>query len=150
RRGAGAARPLRRLAQHRRGRGSRRGARARARAGARAMTGRARIDVHHHILPPHYTSWVRAHGIEAAGGRALPEWSAESTLRTMEENGIAKAIVSVSAPGVQLDAKKCDDATARAMAREVNEFSGRVAADHPGRFGFFATLTLPDIDGSLA
>ena len=114
------------------------------------MTGQARIDVHHHILPPRYTSWVRAHGIEAAGGRALPDWSAESTLRTMDENGIAKAIVSVSAPGVQLDAKKRDDATALAMAREVNEFSARVAADHPGRFGFFATLTLPDVDGSLA
>jgi predicted TIM-barrel fold metal-dependent hydrolase len=114
------------------------------------MTGRRRIDVHHHILPPRYTSWVRAHGIAGAGGRALPDWSAESTLRTMDDNGIAKAIVSVSAPGVQLDANKRDDAAARAMAREVNEFSARVAADHPGRFGFFATLTLPDIEGSLA
>ena len=114
------------------------------------MMGRRRIDVHHHILPPRYTSWVRAHGIAGAGGRALPDWSAESTLRTMDDNGIAKAIVSVSAPGVQLDANKRDDAAARAMAREVNEFSARVAADHPGRFGFFATLTLPDIEGSLA
>jgi len=114
------------------------------------MTGRRRIDVHHHILPPRYTSWVRAHGIAGAGGRALPDWSAESTLRTMDDNGIAKAIVSVSAPGVQLDANKRDDAAARAMAREVNEFSARVAADHPGRFGFFATLALPDVESSLA
>ena len=114
------------------------------------MTGRRRIDVHHHILPPRYTSWVRAHGIEGAGGRALPDWSAESTLRTMDDNGIAKAIVSVSAPGVRLDANKRDDAAARAMAREVNEFSARVAADHPGRFGFFATLALPDVESSLA
>jgi predicted TIM-barrel fold metal-dependent hydrolase len=112
------------------------------------MTSRERIDVHHHILPPRYTSWLRAHGIEDAGGRALPDWSVESTLRMMEENGIAKAIVS--APGVQLDANKRDDAAARAIAREVNEFSARVAADHPGRFGFFATLTLPDVAGSLA
>jgi predicted TIM-barrel fold metal-dependent hydrolase len=38
---------------------------------------------------------------------------------------------------------------ARTWARRVNEFSAQVAADHPGRFGFFATLTLPDLDGAL-
>jgi predicted TIM-barrel fold metal-dependent hydrolase len=114
------------------------------------MTGRARIDVHHHILPPRYTSWLRAHGIADAGGRALPEWSADTTLELMEEREIAKAIVSVSAPGVRPDPSKRDDAAARAMAREVNEFTARVVSDHPGRFGFFATITLPDMDGSLA
>ena len=114
------------------------------------MNGRQRIDVHHHILPPRYTSWLRAHGIEHAGGRELPAWSVESTLRMMDENEIARAIVSVSAPGVQLDPDKRDDASARATAREVNEFNARVVADHPDRFGFFATLTLPDVEGALA
>src|SRR6185436_8979750 len=71
-------------------------------------------------------------------------------LRTMDENEIAKAIVSVSAPGVQLDANKRDDAAARAMAREVNEFTAHVVADHPDRFGFFATLTLPDAESAVA
>jgi predicted TIM-barrel fold metal-dependent hydrolase len=113
------------------------------------MTGLARIDVHHHILPPRYTSWLRAHGIHDAGGRALPDWSAEATLAMMDDREIAKAIVSVSAPGVQLDPEKRDDAAARAMARELNEFSARVVADHRGRFGFFATLSLPDVEGSL-
>ena len=114
------------------------------------MTGRARIDVHHHILPPRYTSWLRAHGVADAGGRALPDWSAESTLQLMDEREIAKAIVSVSAPGVRPDANKRDDAAARAMAREVNELTARVVSDHRDRFAFFATLTLPDVDGSLA
>ncbi|MDR3530902.1 MAG: amidohydrolase family protein [Rhodopila sp.] len=36
------------------------------------------------------------------------------------------------------------------MAREVNEYAAKVVADHPGRFGFYATLTLPDVDGALA
>ncbi len=36
------------------------------------------------------------------------------------------------------------------MAREVNEFTAKIAADSPSRFGFFATLTLPDVDGALA
>ncbi len=31
----------------------------------------------------------------------------------------------------------------------MNEFAARVAADHPRRFGFFATLPMPDVDGAL-
>jgi hypothetical protein len=37
----------------------------------------------------------------------------------------------------------------RAMAREVNEFGVRLASDHPGRYGLFASLPLPDTQGSL-
>ena len=114
------------------------------------MTGRRRIDVHHHVLPPRYSSWLRAHGIDAAGGRALPNWSVEETLRMMDEREIAKAILSVSAPGVHLDPGKRDDAAARAMAREVNEFAAGLVRQLPARFGFFATLTLPDVEGALA
>lgn len=36
------------------------------------------------------------------------------------------------------------------MARSVNEFAADVVRTRPGRFGFFATLTLPDVDGALA
>lgn len=110
---------------------------------------RRRIDVHHHLLPPRYTSWLRAQGIHDAGGRELPAWSVEETLAMMDEREIAKAIVSVSAPGVHPDPAKRDDAGGRAMARDVNEFAARLVHDHPGRFGFFATLTLPDVDGAL-
>jgi len=114
------------------------------------MTARRRIDVHQHVLPPRYTSWLRSQGIHDAGGRELPAWSAEDALRVMDDHDIERAILSVSAPGVHPDPSKRDDAGARAMAREVNEFGARVVRDHPGRFGFFATLTLPDVDGALA
>jgi predicted TIM-barrel fold metal-dependent hydrolase len=36
------------------------------------------------------------------------------------------------------------------MARRVNELVARAAQDHRARLGFFATLTLPDVDGALA
>ena len=36
------------------------------------------------------------------------------------------------------------------MARSVNEYCAEMVAAHPGRFGFLATLTLPDLDGALA
>lgn len=67
----------------------------------------------------------------------------------MDDHEIATAIVSVSTPGVHLTPATRVDPVARAKAREVNEFAARLVADHPGRFGFFATLPLPDVDGSL-
>ena len=58
--------------------------------------------------------------------------------------GIATGILSVSTPGVHLG----DAALARDKAREVNEFAADVARRMPDRFGFFATLTLPDVEGA--
>jgi predicted TIM-barrel fold metal-dependent hydrolase len=64
----------------------------------------------------------------------------------MDARGVETAILSVSTPGVHLG----DDAEARARAREVNECAAKVVHDHPARFGFFATLALPDVEGALA
>lgn len=104
----------------------------------------ARIDTHQHIVPPFYADWLAANGV-TAGGLPIPTWSAEGALDLMESAQIAKAILSVSTPGVHLG----DDAIARSMARKVNEFAADVVNRHPGRFGFFATLTLPDVEGSI-
>lgn len=38
---------------------------------------------------------------------------------------------------------------ARVFARELNEFGAKMVADHEGRFGLFAVLPLPDVDGAL-
>ena len=108
-----------------------------------------RIDVHQHAVPGAYGEWLGTKGIADAGGRALPGWSAEEAVRLMDDHDIATAILSVSAPGVHLDPNRRSDPEARRMAREMNELLARVAEDHPTRFGFFATLTLPDLDGAL-
>lgn len=104
-----------------------------------------RIDTHQHIVPPAYAAWLERQGL-TAGGLPIPQWSAEEALDLMEAAGIDAGILSVSTPGVHLG----DDAEAQRVARDVNEFAAAVVARHPGRFGFFATLTLPDVDGALA
>ncbi|MEH2461588.1 amidohydrolase family protein [Nostoc sp.] len=109
------------------------------------MSNPARIDVHQHIVPPAYANWLTEKGIDA-GGLPIPQWSVEAALKMMDEQGIATGIVSVSTPGVHLG----NDAEARSKAREVNEFVAQVVRDRPDRFGFFATLTLPDVEGAIA
>jgi len=103
-----------------------------------------RIDTHHHVVPPEYAAWLRRRGKEA-GGLPIPDWSSEAALALMDERGVETAILSVSTPGVHLG----DDAEARALARDVNEYAAAMVRSHPGRFGFFATLCLPDVRGSL-
>lgn len=107
------------------------------------MTGR--IDTHHHMVPPAYASWLHDQG-QKAGGLPIPDWSVDGSLAVMDATGIESAILSVSTPGVHLG----DDGEARTMARRVNETAAEAVKDHPDRFGFFATLTLPDVDGALA
>jgi len=109
------------------------------------VSGPRRIDVHHHVVPPAYKQWLRNRRL-AAGGLPIPDWSVEASLELMDERGVETAILSVSTPGVHLG----DNVEARALAREVNEFAAKVVHDHPARFGLFATLTLPDVDGALA
>ncbi len=107
-----------------------------------------RIDVHQHPVPPAYAAWLRSKDIRDAGGRELPEWSVEGALRVMDDHDIETAVLSLSAPGVHLDPSTREDPVARAKAREMNDLAARVVADHPRRFGFFATIPLPDVEGA--
>jgi 6-methylsalicylate decarboxylase len=102
-----------------------------------------RIDVHHHVASP---GWIDA--MQARGKLRGPwlKWSAAKAVENMEHDGVAAAVVSITTPGVWFG----DVASARKLARECNEYAARLAADHPGRFGSFATLPMPDIEGSLA
>lgn len=104
-----------------------------------------RIDTHQHIVPPDYAGWLARKGLNA-GGRAIPPWTEDSALALMAQTRTATAILSVSTPGVHLG----DDGEAREMARAVNEFAAAVVRRQPERFGFFATLTLPDVEAAVA
>jgi predicted TIM-barrel fold metal-dependent hydrolase len=102
------------------------------------------IDVHHHILPDiFWRATNEAHG--PVGGFAPPPWSKEGALSYMDDAGIDVAITSISTPGVHMG----DDAAARDLARRVNELSAELIQEHPDRFGGYAALPLPDVDGAL-
>ncbi len=105
-----------------------------------------RIDVHHHILPPNYVARIGSDriGPMIVAGKT-PVWTPQHSIEAMNRNGIEKAITSISAPGLW-----CSDAAqTRALTRECNDYAAQMRLDHPGRFGMFASLPLPDIESSL-
>jgi 6-methylsalicylate decarboxylase len=110
--------------------------------------GPQRIDVHHHFLPPGYIQTVEARLLTTHGrlhAAQMTNWSPAADVERMDAAGIALAIGSISIPGVWFGEAE----PARLMAREWNEYAANVVIDYPGRFGFFAVIAPPDIDGSL-
>jgi predicted TIM-barrel fold metal-dependent hydrolase len=103
---------------------------------------RHRIDVHHHFAPP---GLVKRIFELKTGQHALAEWTVEKSIEDMDRAGIAKAITSISPPGVWTG----DVATTRSLARECNDYAAGLVRDFRGRFGMFAVLPLPDVEASL-
>jgi 6-methylsalicylate decarboxylase len=101
-----------------------------------------RIDVHSHIWPPKYVSLARENKatITVANG-----WTPAKAIEDMDQSGTATALTSITAPGLWFGNKE----VARKLARESNDYAAQLIRDHPRRFGMFAALPLPDIDGSL-
>lgn len=109
------------------------------------MTSGNKIDVHHHVLPQFFRDAQTAGGYPSTAYRAFPDWSPELSLALMDRLGIATSIMSFSAPGTYFG----DIATTRDLVRRCNDYLAELADKHPGRFGGFACLPLPDIDASL-
>jgi predicted TIM-barrel fold metal-dependent hydrolase len=101
-----------------------------------------RIDTHHHLSSPGFVAEIAG---RRTGQTPLIQWSVQKSLDDMDKGGVATSILSISEPGVffgNYDA-------ARALARECNEFGAKTISDHKGRFGQFAIVPLPDVDGAL-
>jgi 6-methylsalicylate decarboxylase len=104
------------------------------------------VDVHAHFVTDEYIAAAKAAGhVHPDGMPGWPAWDPETHLELMDRCGIDTSLLSVSSPGIHFG----DDRAARALARSVNEFGAAVAAGHPGRFGHFASLPFPDVEGSL-
>jgi predicted TIM-barrel fold metal-dependent hydrolase len=105
-----------------------------------------RIDVHHHMLPKEWIAAAREHKPGGHWPAHVLEWTPEGSLANMDRHGIATAILGIGLPGVWWG----DVEAARRLARWLNEYAAGLVRAYPGRFGFFATLPMPDVEGSLA
>src|ERR1700722_17155524 len=101
-----------------------------------------RIDTHHHFSAPGFIAAISARKTKQL---PLEHWTPEKSIEDMDKSGVATSMISTSEPSVWFG----DNEAARKLARECNEYGARLIADHPGRFGMYSTIPLPDVDGSL-
>lgn len=104
--------------------------------GARTMSDNKnwRIDVHHHVVPPEFA--------DDSLPIKLPDTATQ--LRSMDGWHIQTAITSLTPRVILKNMHRL-----REVARICNEFQARMLLEHPSRFGAFALLPLPDVDGAL-
>lgn len=104
------------------------------------MTHPHRIDVHFHTVPPAFVKAIETEGIVAR----TPDWSPESALAVMDRHGINVAITSLSVPGTHFG----NDAKARILSRQCNDYYAEYVGRWPSRFGAFGSTSIPDLDGA--
>jgi 6-methylsalicylate decarboxylase len=114
---------------------------SKAAAQAGAFGAAKRIDVHHHFMPPFHREVLIAN----RGGAIPPNWTVELSLQDMEKAGVSTAMLSVMQPGIWFG----NNDQGRRLARDCNDYAAKLVRDHPGRFGMFATIPIPDPEGSL-
>ena len=103
------------------------------------------IDVHAHYVPAELQASVPAAPIF----RGFATWHPGAALEVMDRQGIATAILSMVL-WTAMFAAPDDAAAAWRVARCSNEAAAEAIRTHPGRFGGFARLPLPDVDAALA
>ena len=107
-----------------------------------------RIDIHQHFVSPSFLSTLTARSATTPVP-GLANWKGFSPARMVEildQNGIALSMLSVTAPGIAFG----NVGDSRRYARELNEYAVSAMVNaYKGRFGLFAVLPIPDIEGSL-
>ncbi|KAH7121981.1 amidohydrolase 2 [Dactylonectria estremocensis] len=120
--------------------------------GVSATGSTAKIDVHAHFLPEFYVQALKdaGHTPGPDGMPAIPAWTPEAHLEFMKEQNIDKVYLSISSPGVYLTIpSKAATKKAVTLSRQVNKYASQLKAKYPKKFGFFASLPLPDVEASL-
>ncbi|KAK9896745.1 aminocarboxymuconate-semialdehyde decarboxylase [Cystobasidium minutum MCA 4210] len=107
-----------------------------------------RIDMHSHFIPPAYKTALEQTGHSRPDGMpAIPPWSPEAHLEMAATVNVTKSYLSISSPGTHF--VPGDKALARKVTREANEYAAELKRKQPEHFGYWASLCLPDVEGSL-
>ena len=103
-----------------------------------------RIDVHHHYASPSYIASLSVKNVANSLDR-IKDSPPEKNIEEMDKAGIATAMLSQYSGFWFGDVNQ-----ARRDAREINEWAAaKWVGPYKTRFGLFASLPLPDVEGSL-
>jgi 6-methylsalicylate decarboxylase len=100
-----------------------------------------RIDVHHHLVAPQFIPQLREWGVLTPHLASI--MNEKDAIADMDKAGVTLALNSATLPEELTGEARC------AYSRANNEYMARLVRDYPGRFGMFASLPLPDVDGTL-
>jgi predicted TIM-barrel fold metal-dependent hydrolase len=113
-----------------------------------------RIDIHSHYAP---SAWAKVVGDKKSRGmfgnanplRPFKDWMPAKLIEQMDQAGVVTAVLSITTPGIWFGEKESPVDATRRLARECNDYGAKMVTDFPRRFGLFAVLPLPDVEGSL-
>ena len=100
-----------------------------------------KVDFHSHAILPSYVNGMKKLKIDAVAeeGFPLPKWSSENHLQFMSDAEIDFSILSMPTPHIaNLE-----------VVRTINEEFSAICKKYPDKFGFVATLPLPDVEVSI-
>src|SRR6187551_2532812 len=105
-----------------------------------------KIALEEHFLDPATEPYWRPTMVDVAPAKTAQLYSAltdfgEQRLKMMEQHGIARAILAIAGPGVQVER---DTAKAVHAARASNDFLAREIQKRPDRYSGFAHLAMQD------
>ena len=101
-----------------------------------------RIDVHNHHSPPAYVAALKS---KSLGQPPTLAWTPEKSIEDMDKAGVATSVTSITTPALTF----LETAERRRVARECNEWTRKLVADGKSRFGMFAVVPMPDVEGTL-
>src|SRR6186713_1944016 len=105
-----------------------------------------KIALEEHFLDPATEPYWRPTMVDVAPAKTAQLYAAltdfgEQRLKMMEQHGIARAILAIAGPGVQVER---DAATAVRAARASNDFLAKEIQKRPDRYSGFAHLAMQD------
>jgi predicted TIM-barrel fold metal-dependent hydrolase len=110
------------------------------------MTEISRIDIHSHFIPDNYRRAVAAASWSDTDHFPMVPWSLDGHIANMAAHGIDASILSISDPGLRI---LHGGGAASELARSVNERARAIIKSHPGLFGAFALLPMPDVAAAI-
>ena len=101
-----------------------------------------KIDFHAHAILPSYKNALKKLKIDAQAeeGFPLPKWSVEEHLQFMDAANIDFTVLSMATPHI----------SDKSAVREINEEFAELCRRFPQKFGFVATLPMPNVESSIA
>jgi predicted TIM-barrel fold metal-dependent hydrolase len=103
-------------------------------------------DTHIHAIPSGYAAALAKAGGDPSGF-PTPEWSVNGTFESLAVTDSARAVLSISAPGIPIAGRGL---TARKLCRETNNQLADMVKKHPGRLDFFGALPdWRDVEGTI-